>query len=79
MITTEILVNIDYYTQLKIFSSDENFLRSTFTTHSPSNFQIHSTLLTLVTMLYIISPGLIPLYSWKYLDRHLKYQEGNRR
>lgn len=37
----------------------------TFQMYSLSNFQICKTVLTIVTMLYISSPGLI--YTWKFL------------
>ena len=54
MITT-ILVNVGHPTQLQFFF----LVIRTFKVHSLSNFQIYNTvLLTIITMLHIIAPGL---------------------
>ena len=55
IITTISLVNIHHYTKLQIFFF---FVVRTFKIYSPSSFQIYSiVLLTIVTVLYITSPG----------------------
>ena len=67
-ITTVSLVNIHHHTAIKSLFF---LVMRTFKTYSLSNFQICSiinctVLLTIIAMLYIISPGLI--YTWRFLS-----------